>query len=195
MSNQPAPGSRPRRPSASSRERAGVEGRIFLSPGAPQERPLDVGERPQRRTSAARRTATSRRARPRCKRSRRVGEGNEQMSASDDGGERRRTYFEEYSDRVDRHRTREDEHRKHALEFASSAMRAITYLNGGGLVAIPAAVALFKADPEKAKYELIFAVRRALRQRGRCGRRLRPAHRSRRRSTRRTAERLRRASG
>jgi hypothetical protein len=36
-------------------------------------------------------------------------------------------------------------------------MRAITYLNGGALVAIPAAVALFKADPENAKYDLIFA--------------------------------------
>jgi hypothetical protein len=76
---------------------------------------------------------------------------------SDDGDERRRKYFEDYSDRVDRHRAREDDHRKHALEFASSAMRAITYLNGGALVAIPAAVALFKTDPEKAKYNLIFA--------------------------------------
>ena len=74
-----------------------------------------------------------------------------------DEGERRRKYFEEYSDRVDRHRTREDDHREHAFEFASSAIRAITYLNGGALVAIPAAVALFKADPEKARYDLIFA--------------------------------------
>jgi hypothetical protein len=76
---------------------------------------------------------------------------------SDDEGERRRKYFEEYSDRVDRHRARENEHAKRAIEFASSAMRAITYLNGGALVAIPAAVALFKADPEKAKYDLVFA--------------------------------------
>jgi hypothetical protein len=80
------------------------------------------------------------------------------MSAmSDDEGERRRKYFEEYSDRVDRHRSREAEHNKHALEFASNAMRAMTYLNGGGLVAIPAAVALFKTDPAKAKYDLIVA--------------------------------------
>jgi hypothetical protein len=33
----------------------------------------------------------------------------------------------------------------------------MTYLNGGGLVAIPAAVALFKTDPAKAKYDLIIA--------------------------------------
>jgi hypothetical protein len=76
---------------------------------------------------------------------------------SDDEGERRRKYFQEYSDRVDRHRAREDDHRKHAFEFASNAMRAITYLNGGALVALPAAVALFKADPDKAKYDLITA--------------------------------------
>jgi hypothetical protein len=75
---------------------------------------------------------------------------------SDDEGERRRKY-EEYSDRVAKHRAREDEHAKHAIKFASGAMRAITYLNGGALVAIPAAVALFKADPEKAKYDLVFA--------------------------------------
>jgi hypothetical protein len=74
-----------------------------------------------------------------------------------DEGERRRKYFEEYSDRVDRHRSREAEYEKHAVEFASNALRAMTYLNGGGLVAIPAAVALFKTDPAKAKYDLIVA--------------------------------------
>jgi hypothetical protein len=51
----------------------------------------------------------------------------------DEERERRRKYFEEYSDRVDRHRSREAEHDKHAIEFASNAMRAMTYLNGGGL--------------------------------------------------------------
>ena len=77
--------------------------------------------------------------------------------ANNEEGDRRRKYFEEYSDRVDRHRARESEHIKSALEFAASAMRAITYLNGGGLVAIPTAVALFRADPQKAKYHLIAA--------------------------------------
>jgi hypothetical protein len=72
-------------------------------------------------------------------------------------GERRRKYFEEYSDRVDRHYSRAAEHNKHAFEIAFNAMRAMTYLNGGGLVAIPTAVALFKADPAKAKYDLIVA--------------------------------------
>jgi hypothetical protein len=77
--------------------------------------------------------------------------------SGDDEGERRRKYFEEYTDRVDRHRSREAEYDKLAIDFASNALRAITYLNGGGLVAIPAAVALFKADPTKAKHDLIVA--------------------------------------
>jgi hypothetical protein len=76
---------------------------------------------------------------------------------NDQEGDRRRKYFEEYSDRVDRHRERESQYVKSAYELAASAMRAITYLNGGGLVAIPAAVALFRADPQKAKYHLIAA--------------------------------------
>jgi hypothetical protein len=71
--------------------------------------------------------------------------------------ERRRKYFEEYSDRVDRHREQHLELDKSAIDLAASAMRALTYLNGGGLVAIPAAAALFRIDPQKTKQDLIIA--------------------------------------
>ena len=77
--------------------------------------------------------------------------------AANDEGERRRKYFEEYSDRVDRHREQHLELDKRAIDFAASAMRALTYLNGGGLVAIPAAAALFRVDPQKTKQDLIIA--------------------------------------
>jgi hypothetical protein len=76
---------------------------------------------------------------------------------ANDEGDRRRKYFAEYSDRVDRHRARESEHVKSAYELAASAMRAVTYLTGGGLIAIPAAVALFRADPQQVKYHLVGA--------------------------------------
>src|SRR5262245_51843651 len=49
-------------------ENGGGVGRIFTVPTAPEGRPLDVGERPQRRD-----TATSRRAKRRWPRSLRVG--------------------------------------------------------------------------------------------------------------------------
>ena len=58
---------------------------------------------------------------------------------------------------MDRHFARESEHIKSAYELAASAMRAVTYLNGGGLVAILAAVALFRTDPQKTKDHLIAA--------------------------------------
>jgi Na+-transporting methylmalonyl-CoA/oxaloacetate decarboxylase gamma subunit len=38
------------------------------------------------------------------------------------------------------------EYEKQSNEYAANALRAMTYLNGGGLVAIPAAAALFKTD-------------------------------------------------
>jgi hypothetical protein len=57
-----------------------------------------------------------------------------------------------------RHRARHSELEKHANEFAASALRAATYLNGGGLVALPTAAALFKIDLDGAgKFYLIAA--------------------------------------
>lgn len=36
-------------------------------------------------------------------------------------------------------------------------MKGLTYLNGGGLVAIPTVVALFRADPSQVKTRLVYA--------------------------------------
>lgn len=69
--------------------------------------------------------------------------------------ERRKLYFDEYSDRIDRHRGAAAFWEQRAIEFATSAMKVLTYLNGGGLVAIPAAVALFKADPRDVRTLLV----------------------------------------
>jgi hypothetical protein len=46
---------------------------------------------------------------------------------------------------------------KHAIDAASSGFRALSYLNGGGLVTIPTAVALFNADPKHARTLLVSA--------------------------------------
>jgi hypothetical protein len=76
------------------------------------------------------------------------------MGEEDD---RRRRYFDDYKDRIQPHRERAAYYETHALEFASSAFKVLTYLNGGGLVAIPTVVALFKADPTQVKNRLIYA--------------------------------------
>jgi hypothetical protein len=78
-------------------------------------------------------------------------------ASSDDDRERRRQYLQEYSDSVDRHRNSASTYESRANEFATNAIKALTYLNGGGLVAIPTVVALFGADPKQAKFELLKA--------------------------------------
>jgi hypothetical protein len=76
---------------------------------------------------------------------------------TDDPHERRRRYFEDYADRVDRHRTSHFFYEQRALDFATSAMKVLSYLNGGGLLAIPTVVALFHARPEDVKIQLVLA--------------------------------------
>jgi hypothetical protein len=71
--------------------------------------------------------------------------------------ERRRQHFEDYKDRVDRHRQGSAFYEQRAIEFVFSAMKGMTYLNGGGLVAIPTVVALFRADPGHVKSQLLYA--------------------------------------
>jgi hypothetical protein len=61
-------------------------------------------------------------------------------------GELVKTYFE-----------RANYYHSHAVAFANSAFRALMLLNGGALVAIPTAVALFQADPKSAKFQLLVA--------------------------------------
>jgi hypothetical protein len=77
------------------------------------------------------------------------------MSSQIDQDERRRRYFEDYKDRVDRHRAGSAFYEQRAIEFASSALKILTYLNGGGLLAIPAVVALFRTDPNNVKFQLL----------------------------------------
>ena len=68
----------------------------------------------------------------------------------------RRKYIEEFKDTVDRHRERAFEYESKAIDFANNAFRVLTYLNGGALVAIPTAVALFQADIAKVKLQLVY---------------------------------------
>ena len=51
------------------------------------------------------------------------------------------------------------EYQSRAMEFAVNALRALTYLNGGGLIAIPATVAMFKVDPRQAQIQVLCAAR------------------------------------
>ena len=74
-----------------------------------------------------------------------------------DADERRRRYFDEYNDRIDRHREGLAFYERNAIEFATSILKVLTYLNGGGLLAIPAVVALFRTDPREVKAQLICA--------------------------------------
>ena len=49
------------------------------------------------------------------------------------------------------------EYEKWANEFAASAIRALTYLNGGALVVLPTGAALFKTDVDKVQTDLLAA--------------------------------------
>lgn len=55
------------------------------------------------------------------------------------------------------HRERAFSYEEKAVDFANTAFRTLSYLNGGALVAIPAAVALFGIDPSEIRTELITA--------------------------------------
>src|SRR5262249_34848888 len=70
--------------------------------------------------------------------------------------DQRRQYFEEL-ETVDRYRERAFEYDKEALQIAGTAFRALTYLNGGALVATPTAVKLFGANVAMAKVSLLCA--------------------------------------
>jgi hypothetical protein len=79
------------------------------------------------------------------------------MTDEQDRDRRRRQYFEDYKDTVGRHREGSAYYESRAIDFATNAFRTVTYLNGGGLVAIPTIVALFQADPKQAKLQLLYA--------------------------------------
>lgn len=54
--------------------------------------------------------------------------------------------FEHGNKRGEPHRSRGFEYEKLAVEYSHRALQLLTYLNGGALVAIPPALAFFKAD-------------------------------------------------
>jgi|SRR5215211_2470100 len=55
-------------------------------------------------------------------------------------------FYEQLIKRGEPHRTRSFEYEKLAVEYSHRALQLLTYLNGGALVAIPTALAFFKAD-------------------------------------------------
>jgi hypothetical protein len=71
------------------------------------------------------------------------------------GSERRSKYFEDYASVVDRHRARGFEYEQEAIAYSTSALKVLSYLNGGGLLAMPTAVALFHASIDKVKVLLL----------------------------------------
>jgi hypothetical protein len=75
--------------------------------------------------------------------------------SSTDDSERRSKYFEDVTSVVDRHRSRGFEYEKEAIAYSTSALKVMSYLNGGGLLAMPTAVALFHASIDKVKILLI----------------------------------------
>jgi hypothetical protein len=63
----------------------------------------------------------------------------------------------EFSALIQPHYERETFYETRAIDFANNALKTLTYLNGGALVAIPAAVALFAMDAKLIKTELLTA--------------------------------------
>lgn len=58
-------------------------------------------------------------------------------------------FYDQVAKRGDGYRTRSLEYDKIAVDFANKGFQSLTYLNGGALVAIPTAMAFFKADVGK----------------------------------------------
>lgn len=69
----------------------------------------------------------------------------------------RSKYFADVDAALGHLRDRYFQYEKLAIDFSSSAFKTITYLNGGALVALPAAIAVFKVDVVQAKTVLVIA--------------------------------------
>jgi|SRR5580704_10210654 hypothetical protein len=72
-----------------------------------------------------------------------------------DPGDTRAKYFEEIEAATAPHRERAFEYEKLAVEYTTNVFRTMTYLCGGALVALPAAVALFQVDIKAHKTQLV----------------------------------------
>lgn len=55
-------------------------------------------------------------------------------------------FYEQVNKRGEPHKSRSFEYEKLAIEYSHRGLQLLTYLNGGALVAIPTALAFFKAD-------------------------------------------------
>ena len=55
-------------------------------------------------------------------------------------------FYEDFEKRAAPFRDRSFEYEKLAVDYSHKGFQTLTYLNGGALVAIPAAMAFFKAD-------------------------------------------------
>jgi hypothetical protein len=82
-----------------------------------------------------------------------------QVSSTDEAIEaaKRARYFDELAKAVNRYADKEWKYEKEAIDLAAKGFQSLTYLNGGALVAIPTAVALFHSDLTNAKHKLLCA--------------------------------------
>lgn len=74
-----------------------------------------------------------------------------------DPDERRKAYLDELPLAAGRHRERGWNYEIQGIEYSRDALKLLTYLNAGGLLAIPSGVALFHADPTKVVGALLAA--------------------------------------
>jgi hypothetical protein len=74
-----------------------------------------------------------------------------------DRGDTRSKYFEEIEAATTPHRERAFDYEKLAVDYTTNVFRTMTYLCGGALVALPAAVALFQVDIKAHKTQLVLA--------------------------------------
>lgn len=71
--------------------------------------------------------------------------------------ETRKKYLEELGTSTETHRVRAFEYEKLAVDYSAHIFRNLTYLNGGALIALPTAVALFGFDAKHQKVALVIA--------------------------------------
>lgn len=76
-------------------------------------------------------------------------------NSDDDGAAWRNRYYAELAASSERYRATAFEYEKLAVEYSANIFKTLTYLAGGALIALPAAVALFGVKAEQQKYWLV----------------------------------------
>jgi hypothetical protein len=72
-----------------------------------------------------------------------------------DAGARRERFFADREKVASGHNARAFDYEKLAIDFANTGFKALTYLNGGALVAIPAVMTLFQTNIINNKFPLL----------------------------------------